>query len=274
MPFLSPNSSSFYLLHFSFFLSSVELWRYYCAFQKPANSEAQKLHSQLRFSLPSIIITITSNEPWNTRTQQMDRNPLITNYKPWPFEPVEVNFCFLRGPLRWLTAAENANVSWIVNFRIRVFMKSAGTALNSTNPLHLVWNRPILIGDQVLYTLSTEPFFRLLDFGVLEKDSPCIQYDLCWACDACCQDTVSYPGLITVHLVFSVLIYDHRFLNKRMLALKKASLVWREKTWLTSLEVRASYDDLKGLTRSLLLLNPLSTKSGQHQISPCNINAL
>ena len=38
----------------------------------------------------------------------MDRNPPITNHKPWPFEPVKVKFCFLRGPLRWLTAAKNA----------------------------------------------------------------------------------------------------------------------------------------------------------------------
>ena len=35
----------------------------YCAFHKHANSKIQKAPSQLRFSLPSIIITITSNEP-------------------------------------------------------------------------------------------------------------------------------------------------------------------------------------------------------------------
>ena len=44
---------------------------------------------------------------------------------PWPFEPVKVNFCFLRGPLRWLTAGKNANVSSLLNFRIRLFLKSA-----------------------------------------------------------------------------------------------------------------------------------------------------
>ena len=49
-----------------------------------------------------------------------DHNPSITNHKPWPFEPVEVNFCFLRGPLRWLTAAKSSNVSCLLNFRIRV----------------------------------------------------------------------------------------------------------------------------------------------------------
>ena len=36
---------------------------HYCAFHKHANSKVQKAPSQLRFSLPSIIITITSNEP-------------------------------------------------------------------------------------------------------------------------------------------------------------------------------------------------------------------
>ena len=35
----------------------------YCAFHKHANSKVQTPPSQLRFSLPSIIITITSNEP-------------------------------------------------------------------------------------------------------------------------------------------------------------------------------------------------------------------
>ena len=47
---------------------------------------------------------ITSNEPWNTETQKTDRNPPITNHKQWPFEPVDVNFRFLRGLLRWLAS--------------------------------------------------------------------------------------------------------------------------------------------------------------------------
>ena len=55
----------------------------------------------------------------------MDRNPPITNRKPWPFEPVKVKFCFLRGLLRWLTAVKNAIVSSLLNLRIRMFVKSA-----------------------------------------------------------------------------------------------------------------------------------------------------
>ena len=97
----------------------------YCAFKKHANSKVQMPPSQLRFTLPSIIITITSNKPSNTGTHKTDRIPPITNHKPWPFELVEVNFCFLRGPLRRLTAAKNANFSWPLNFRICVFLKSA-----------------------------------------------------------------------------------------------------------------------------------------------------
>ena len=96
----------------------------YCAFHKDANSKVQKPPSQLRFSLQSIILTITSNEPWNTETHKADRNPPITNHKPCPFEPVKVKFCFLRGTLRWLTAAKNAIVSCLLNFRIRMFVKS------------------------------------------------------------------------------------------------------------------------------------------------------
>ena len=37
------------------------------------------------------------------------------------FWSVKVKFCFLRGPWRWLTAAKNAIVSWLLNFRIRMF---------------------------------------------------------------------------------------------------------------------------------------------------------
>ena len=97
----------------------------YCAFHKHANSKFHKPTSHLCFSLPSIIITITSNEPGNTETHKTDQNPPITNHKPWPFEPIKAKFCFLRGLLRWLTAAKNAIVSWILNFRIRMFVKSA-----------------------------------------------------------------------------------------------------------------------------------------------------
>ena len=58
---------------------------------------------------------------WNTQNGSNS-----TNHKPWTFELAEVNFFFLRDPQRWLTAAKNANVSWLLNFRIRVFsVKSA-----------------------------------------------------------------------------------------------------------------------------------------------------
>ena len=97
----------------------------YCAFQKYANSEVEKSPSQLHFSLLSILIAITSNNGTLTQKKhtQMDWNPPITNYKPWPFEPTEVNFCFLRGLLRLLMGAKNANISCLFNFRIRVFLE-------------------------------------------------------------------------------------------------------------------------------------------------------
>ena len=61
---------------------------FYCAFHKHANSKVQKPPPQLRFSLLSMIITITSNETWNAETNKTDWNPPITDHKQWPFEPV------------------------------------------------------------------------------------------------------------------------------------------------------------------------------------------
>ena len=79
--------------------------------------------SKLHFSLPSIIITITSNEPWNTETRETDRNPSITNHKPWTFETVKV--LFPERSIKILTAAKNAIVSWLLNFTIHMFVKIA-----------------------------------------------------------------------------------------------------------------------------------------------------
>ena len=125
---LAVNSARKNRSHFGNFEQSFHnnaIVKGYCVFHKHANSKVHKPPSQLRFSLPSIIITITSNEPWNTETHKTDRNPPITNHKPWPFEPIKVKFCFLRGPLRWLTAGKNAIVGWLLNFTIHMFVKSA-----------------------------------------------------------------------------------------------------------------------------------------------------
>ena len=42
-----------------------------------------------------------------------------------PFNlPTVDKSCLARQVLRWLTAAKNANVSWLLNFRVHVFLKS------------------------------------------------------------------------------------------------------------------------------------------------------
>ena len=56
--------------------------------------------------------------PWYRETHKTDRNPSITNHD--LLSPLKQSLCFLRGPLIWLTAAKNANVSSLLNFRIRV----------------------------------------------------------------------------------------------------------------------------------------------------------
>ena len=56
------------------------------------NTQTLKFKTRLyncAFSLPSIIIRFTSNEPWNKKTHKTNRNPPVTNHKPWPFEPIK-----------------------------------------------------------------------------------------------------------------------------------------------------------------------------------------
>ena len=84
-----------------------------------------RLHDYVFRFRESCVITMTSNQPWKTEIHKTDRSPPITVHKPWPFEPVEVKFCFRRGSLRWLTEAKNPNVSGLFNFRVRVFLKSS-----------------------------------------------------------------------------------------------------------------------------------------------------
>ena len=99
---------------------------YYCTFQNTQTLKCKSSYHKCIFSChQSQLDMITSHEPWNRETHKTDQNPPITKHKPWSFEPVGVNFCFLRGLLRWLTAAKKANISWLLNFRIHVFMKRA-----------------------------------------------------------------------------------------------------------------------------------------------------
>ena len=94
---------------------------FYYAFHKHANSKVQKPSSQLRFSLPSIIITITSNGR-KKKKHKTDRNLPITDHKPWlskvlfPKRSVKMIGC---------SKKHTANVSWFLNFGVRVFLKSA-----------------------------------------------------------------------------------------------------------------------------------------------------
>ena len=83
-------------------------------FHKHANSKVQKPPSQLRFSLPVNNSYDYKQRTLKHRNHKRDQNPPSADHTSWPFEPVKVNFCFLRGPPRWLTAAKNENVSWLL----------------------------------------------------------------------------------------------------------------------------------------------------------------
>ena len=64
-----------------------------------------------------------SHKQWSLNHRNTQSGSKTTNHKPWPFEPVK--FCFLRGRLKWLMAVKNANVCWLLNFWICMFLKSS-----------------------------------------------------------------------------------------------------------------------------------------------------
>ena len=83
---------------------------------------------QNTFSLPSIIIMVTANEPWKTDKQNGWKS-IYHNWQVWPFDPVKANFCFLRGPLGWLTAAKTYFVIAVNLSRVCMFLKIAINSL-------------------------------------------------------------------------------------------------------------------------------------------------
>ena len=114
--------------------ASLTARRLSCAFHKHANSKVQKPPSQLCLSLLSIIITITSNEPWNRETHKTDRNPQITNHdllNPWskvlfPKRSVKMIDSSEKRNRRLASELQNSHVceKCDPNFRSTVYMKT------------------------------------------------------------------------------------------------------------------------------------------------------
>ena len=67
---------------------------------------------------------------------------------------------------------------------------------------------------------ATGDFLQLGRFWCT-RERLCMNEDVCWACTACCLDTVSIPGLIAVYAWYSGSSYDHRSINRQALALEK-----------------------------------------------------
>ena len=77
------------------------------------------------FSLPSILLLsqamklVTQKHTKRIEIHQWEITKInMTLWSRWS------NFVFLRGNHRWLTAAKKAKVSWLLNFRVHVFLKS------------------------------------------------------------------------------------------------------------------------------------------------------
>ena len=78
----------------------------------------------------------------------------------WPFEPAEVKFCFLRGPLRWLMAAKNViihtshlltkYITWCTSCQAVLFHGK----ITCLVPRPHYWARPMSFGSRGLSELS------------------------------------------------------------------------------------------------------------------------
>ena len=77
-------------------------------------------------------------------THKTDRNPLITNHKPWPFEPVEVSFCFLRGHLE--SAKPSDYDCWAEKPQILTPFYMAGRIRNS-------WYKGLIVCQLLIFVL-------------------------------------------------------------------------------------------------------------------------
>ena len=89
----------------------------------------------------------------------------------------------------------------------------------------------------IIGILLVDLFFRLLDFGVLEKDLAGIEYDLCWACAACCQDTAS--SLIFLRLVQRAQLWPSRAYNsERATCMRSCDDVFRDQFIFTTVLAR------------------------------------
>ena len=49
------------------------------------------------------------HKQWTFKHRNKPNRSKSTNHKPWPLELIQVNMCFLRGPLRWLTEQKHPN---------------------------------------------------------------------------------------------------------------------------------------------------------------------
>ena len=105
-----------------------------------ASDKNEKEQKNLRSNLNRPIIarnrTITKQRTLKHETNKTDRNPPITNHKPWPFELVQVNMCFLRGPLRWLTEQKMQNSFEVCKTHSAIQRISLDRSLHACKKIH------------------------------------------------------------------------------------------------------------------------------------------
>ena len=140
-------------------LVNIYIWvlcyhsRFYCVFQKQATSKVQKPTDNYAFFLPSVKIMPTANIVSKSiylstiKLQQSWWSPQIiaelmvptmkngNKQKCIEIYKSQVNWCFLKGPLRWLTATNQFEklLTWVEFAWGHMFLKGAITRVCNAN---------------------------------------------------------------------------------------------------------------------------------------------
>ena len=117
-----------------------------------------------------------TRELWSSKATSLETQNgwKSTNHKQWLFEPVVVNFCFLRGPLRrhgafrfWLTSQKNAK-SWdVLDIAGRVLSETAVTEYYVVKGGALMFS-----GQHIIFWISSSRFKPC--YGAVSLELRCI----------------------------------------------------------------------------------------------------
>ena len=95
--------------------------------------------------------------------------------------------CFLTGPPRWLMAAKNENISWLLNFRVRVLLKTQPDEESVITESHITscnqssFSRQERTLGRRLYNNQISQTFPLCATSIRKRDAAGMKWEWLWS---------------------------------------------------------------------------------------------